>query len=242
MHCLFLYCILVLNTFFLSGCAPALLFGGGLTLSTSTAEERGLGGVISDSALKNTINYRLMKHSFSLFSKVSVTVYQGRALVTGALENTASKEEVLQIIKGVGGVKEVIDEITITDLDLKQMAIDSWITTQLDSSLALDPEIESINYKINTINGTVYITGIAQDQSELEKVTNYARNLANVKKVVSHVRLKHASNASDTITSETKVSEINDSGETSSYSFTEDKVTVIDQNNSTEESPLAGLE
>jgi osmotically-inducible protein OsmY len=43
---------------------------------------------------------------------------------------------------------------------------------------------------VQTVNGTVYLLGLARDQSELERVTLHARTIPGVKKVVSYVDLK----------------------------------------------------
>jgi osmotically-inducible protein OsmY len=63
-------------------------------------------------------------------------------------------------------------------------------TTQLRSKLLLDKNVRAINFNVETVNGVVYLIGIAQDQAELERVTNHARTITNVVKVVSHARLK----------------------------------------------------
>ena len=53
-----------------------------------------------------------------------------------------------------------------------------------------DLEIADINYTFDTVNGVVYILGIAQDREELDRVTTHASNIAGVAKVVSHAVLK----------------------------------------------------
>jgi osmotically-inducible protein OsmY len=175
----------------LQGCAPVAVFGAGMELGASAAEERGFGGVISDVALKNTIRYRLMNHDMSLFSNLCVLVHQGRALLTGQAETQQQHKDILKIVKGVGGVKEIIDEVKVKpSIGVTQIAKDSFITTQLNSSLMLDDKINSINYQIKTEDGVVYILGIAQDLAELQKVTNHARSIGGVKQVVSHVKIK----------------------------------------------------
>ena len=64
--------------------------------------------------------------------------------------------------------------------------------TNLVLSLILfDKDIQSINYNIETINGSVYVIGIAQSQKELDQIINHARTITDVKKVVSHVVLKN---------------------------------------------------
>jgi osmotically-inducible protein OsmY len=55
----------------------------------------------------------------------------------------------------------------------------------------LDKYVQSINYNIDTVNGNVYLMGVAQDQRELARVMEYARNADHVHNVVSYVRLRY---------------------------------------------------
>jgi osmotically-inducible protein OsmY len=174
----------------LSGCAPVLFMGGGLELGAAAAQDRGVSGVISDSALASSIRFRFMKHSVDLFSGVAVKVYEGKALLTGTVESESLHQDALRIVRSVGGIKDVIDEITVGSAGVTQAAKDAWITTHLNAVLTFDEDIESINYNVKTENGVVYLTGVAKSSEELKKVTENARNIPGVTKVVSHVRLK----------------------------------------------------
>ena len=91
------------------------------------------------------------------------------------------------------GVKEVINEIQVTsDSGVIDLARDSWITTQLKSKLTLDNKVLAINYVIETVNGIVYLIGIAQNQGELDRVIAHSRTISYVRQVISHVRVKGA--------------------------------------------------
>ena len=68
-------------------------------------------------------------------------------------------------------------------------ALDTWVSTQLRTKLLLDRDIRALNYNVETVNGVIYLIGIAQNELELERVTNHARTIENVEKVISHVRV-----------------------------------------------------
>jgi osmotically-inducible protein OsmY len=88
----------------------------------------------------------------------------------------------------------VLNEIQVTDRGgLLDFALDTWVSTQLRTKLLLDRDIRALNYNVETVNGVIYLIGIAQNELELERVTNHARTIENVVKVVSHVRIKGAS-------------------------------------------------
>ena len=63
-------------------------------------------------------------------------------------------------------------------------------SARLKTKLALDDGVASINYSIDTVSGIVYLFGIARDQDELRRVTNHARDVEYLIRVVSHVWLR----------------------------------------------------
>ena len=46
-------------------------------------------------------------------------------------------------------------------------------------------DIISVNYSIEVVNGSVFLIGVAQSDAELGRVLNTARNIGNVKRVIS---------------------------------------------------------
>ena len=88
------------------------------------------------------------------------------------------------------GVREVINEIQVRDTaSLTDRARDIVTNKRLQGTLLLDKDVKSINYSTDTVNGIVYLFGLARDQSELDRVINHARNIEYVAKVVSYVSL-----------------------------------------------------
>ena len=52
------------------------------------------------------------------------------------------------------------------------------------------PDIRSGNYTIETVNRSVYLIGSARSQAELDNATSIARNIPDVKRVVSYVEVR----------------------------------------------------
>ena len=67
---------------------------------------------------------------------------------------------------------------------------DTWISSQIRSNLVFTSQVRSVNYTIDTVNGSVYLIGSARTQAELDRVTEAARNVPNVKRVVSYVEIR----------------------------------------------------
>lgn len=173
----------------LSGCVGAVI-GAGATAGTAAMEERGLGGAVDDTVLRTRINGLWSNADERMWRKVGLQVHQGRVLLTGAVDTPEMRDRAVRLAWQAEGVKEVINEIQIADAGVGGFARDTLISTELKSELLFDGAVSSINYSIETVRGVVYLLGVAQNQAELDRVTNHARGIEYVKKVVSHVRIK----------------------------------------------------
>ena len=177
----------------LAACGPGLLIGAGVTTGLMVAEERSLGQQIDDFTIKMDISERLFAFDESLSRAVSVDVTEGRTLLTGMVDTPRERVDAVRIAWQAEGVKEVINEIQVADEDsLDGYLTDARISGELRAELLLDRDIPVLNYNVETVGGVVYITGIAQDRDELERVVSHARRIAGVRQVVSHVRVKAA--------------------------------------------------
>lgn len=174
----------------LNGCA-AFVIGGAATVGVAASQERGLKGAATDTVIRAKINNVWLGHSVDMFTSVGLQVNEGRVLLTGKIGNPQARLDAVRLSWQVGGVKEVINEIKILKKgESGTYGRDTWISTQLKARLLFDEDISSINYSIETVGHVIYLMGIAQDQAELDRVTNHARNVEYVRGVVSYVRLK----------------------------------------------------
>ncbi|HJM48603.1 MAG TPA: BON domain-containing protein [Alphaproteobacteria bacterium] len=176
----------------LTGCtAGGLAVGGAAAAGVATVQERTLGRAIDDKALEIQINHRLLQADEVLFRKISVEALEGRVLLLGAVPKPDDRIEASRLAWETPGVREVMNEVQVTDRSgIVNYFKDAKITTELRLLILRDRDIRDINYSIETVNGIVYLLGIAQDKAELDKLTRHARNIAGVEKVISHVRLR----------------------------------------------------
>lgn len=171
----------------MQGCAPVAVVGGASTVMTSAVEERGISGVASDADIKARILVKFSEHDGELFANITVVVHQGRVLLTGTVSNPQKHIAAVRYVWEVKGVKEVMDELkTGQNQGFGDAAKDSWITTRIKSKLLFTNDISSINYNLQTVDGVVYLMGIAKDKHELDQVLNIIRNTSGVKKVVNY--------------------------------------------------------
>jgi osmotically-inducible protein OsmY len=189
----YIICLLLLITS--SACAPAI-FGAGAATSVVIAQERTAGDAVDDATITAKIKSEFLQKNFDdLFASVHVKTNEGRVMLTGSVPNAETRVNAVRISWNQKGVKEVINELKIAhktgELGVKDYSVDAWVTTQVKAKLLLEKDIHSINYNIETLNGTVYLLGIAQDQHELDRVINIVKDIKHVNKVTNYVRLKN---------------------------------------------------
>ena len=174
---------------FLSGCTT--LVGAGATVGVAAAQERGIKGRAEDLKIEALILEKFIKSGIKLTATIGVEVYEGRVLLTGASKNTKITDQAVKLSWKIRGVKKVINEIQVgRNSTISNFAQDTWITAQIKSNITFDRNIFSINYTIETVNGIVYLIGVAQNTTEHDRVKQHAANVKFVRNVVSHVRVK----------------------------------------------------
>src|SRR6266404_146202 len=156
----------------LGGCPVAIV--GGLAAAGGAGyaanQERGVTGTVDD---------------------FTVTVYEGRTLLTGMAPNPELKAQAKEIASRIPGVRTIYDEIEVAPSESAWQSVrDTWISSQLRSNLVFASQVRSVNYTIETVNKSVYLIGSARSQAELDRVTDAARNVPYVKRVVSYVEIR----------------------------------------------------
>ena len=188
-HCAGIALFLMSTILGLSGCTAVV--GAGAGIGVAAVQERGIKGKTADIRLEALVLQKFLNAGLELTTAIGVEVYEGRVMLTGATKDNKLSDEAVRLAWQVNGVRDVINEIQL-DRDSKAIdfAQDAWITTQLKSNLTFDPEIMAINYVVETVKGTVYLIGVAQNKMELNKVIAHASAIKHVINVISHVRLK----------------------------------------------------
>lgn len=173
----------------LSGCG--VVAGVGAATGIAAYQERGVEGAANDLKIQIRIVDSWIDKDSTMVRKIGIEVYNARVLLTGYATNEKMRAEAVRLAWQAQGVKEVLNEIQLeTDKKTTSYARDSWITTQLKSKITFDQKIYAVNYFIETVNGIVYLLGVAQNRDELELVKAHARGLKYVRRVISHVKIK----------------------------------------------------
>ena len=173
-----------------TGCAEFIV-GAVTTTGLAVVEERRVSDAVEDLSIQAELNHLFFQDDLDLYDDVSISVVEGRVLLKGIVPTHEDRLRASWVARQATGIREVINEMQVdAEGGFLDYARDRWISLRVDAKILFDIDILSVNYDVETVNGTVYIMGIAQDENELEKVMAHARRVDGVKNVVNHVIMK----------------------------------------------------
>ena len=181
--------LLLLSSFALTSCIETAVGLGTAAVAASTTE-KGFSTSVSDTVIKAKLTDKFIKNDASLVTGVESSVSNGAVLMTGKIDTQDQKILATRLAWEIKGVKEVINEIQlVSDKSIKTTAKDLAASAQLRAALIGDQEISSLNYSIDVVNGIVYLSGVAANEKERERVITHAQALRFAKKVVNYIIL-----------------------------------------------------
>jgi len=176
----------------LSGCPLAIVGGvaaaGGAGYAAD--QERGVPGTANDFSTKTNVQAALAQVNPAMAANLDVTVYEGRALLTGTAPDPQIRAAAASVVASTPGVRAVYNEIEVAPNESPWASTkDAWITSEVRSSLVFS-NVRSVNYNVETVDRSVYLIGSARSQAELEHAQNLARTVPGVRRVVSYVEVR----------------------------------------------------
>ncbi len=147
---------------------------------SATRSARTIEQVKQDLILEKEIRTDL-KHSVKQFTETnaikkitdySITVMEGRVLLTGIVPNNNAKNFLYNKIWQHEGVTEVINALIISTDRRDNSFKDFWIARAIGTRLTAHSGIKSSNYIVKVVNSEAFVLGIAEDDLERTKVGN----------------------------------------------------------------------
>ncbi len=179
--------LLMLASFALSGCANAVI-GVGSAAVAASATEKGISTSVSDGVIFTKLHDKFLHTDASLSTFVDVTVNNGAVLLTGKIKTPEEKILATKLAWEIKGVREVVNEIQVTDKSsIKDVAKDLAASAHLRGKLIADDDISSLNYSIDVVNGIVYLSGVASNANEMNRVVTHAQELRFAQQVVNYI-------------------------------------------------------
>ncbi len=182
---IYISCIAII----LQSCAPIIGTVGMVSLGAAT-KEKGLGTSINDTLIKTKISNLIYKFNKNLIADTKVFINNGSVLFTGKVKNPNEKIEFTKLAWTIRGVKEVNNEIQITDKSsIKNIARDIASLGEIRARIISDKSINSINFSVDVVNDKAYVSGVANNEVEINLVKNHALSAKFVKEVYNYIIL-----------------------------------------------------
>ena len=184
---IFFILLLVLLTFSCVGTSSVGIFGSGVSVAY---DPRTVGMQIDDSIMQKNLIGRLTLTDKKYIISISAKVLDGNIYLSGKVDEPEEKLKIIKMAWETKGARSVQSTITIKgNSNFKSTAKDILITSQLRTALIFNKLTKATNYTIDTINGKIYIFGIAMTKKEKEKVISEADQIHGVKDVIPSIYL-----------------------------------------------------
>ncbi|HEY3197795.1 MAG TPA: BON domain-containing protein [Nitrospirales bacterium] len=159
----------------------------GIDVGVMLAADRSVYNVMDDYSIKSEITTLIVDEALIL--NISSDVYQGMVMLTGAVKEEKDKRKAEKLVQQVKGVREVFNEIQVTDDGGVAATVkDLILENKLKAKLVFSAGVSSINFRWRAVNSVIYFMGMAASRQELDHVIALAR-MEGVQKIVSHVFL-----------------------------------------------------
>ena len=184
---IFFILVLALLTFSCVGTSSVGIFGSGVSVAY---DPRTVGMQIDDSIMQKNLIGRLTLTDKKYIISISVKVLDGNIYLSGKVDEPEEKLKIIKMAWETKGARSVQSTVTIKgNNNFKSTAKDILITSQLRTALIFNKLTKATNYTIDTINGKIYIFGIAMTKKEKEKVISEADQIHGVKDVIPSIYL-----------------------------------------------------
>jgi len=167
-----------------SACVTSAIIGGATMGTNAAFDHRPVGQQLDDNTIATTIDGRLLAEKNMPSRWVSVEVINGVVTLTGFLPTPEHIDRAIYICQTTKGVVKVRNELEVGSPSMTGLMSDSWITTQVKTRLLAAKEVNGSSFHVETVNGRVYLQGVAISEEEIHAATDIARTTKGVTAVV----------------------------------------------------------
>lgn len=176
--------LLVMHSFFISGCSTIKAGGAEITGLSLLNDRRSRDAILADEAIEDNAVAKL-NTNYDLREKChfNITAYNGAVLVTGEAPKEEFRDRIIAIVRVIPNVKLVHDKLVIANPSpLNFRANDALITGRVKTALTQIPGFDASWVKVVTEKRTVYLMGLVH-RSEGAAAIEAARHESDVKQI-----------------------------------------------------------
>ena len=181
--------LISLFLFVFQSCAPIVGTVGMFSLGAAS-KEKGIGTALNDTIIKTKISNLIFKKDPSLIADTKISVNNGSVLFTGKVSEPEMRIQFTKIAWSLKGVNEVNNEIQISNTSsLRNIARDISSMGEIRARIMTDKKINSLNFSIDVVNDTAYLSGVASNVEEIGLVKAHASSACFIKEVYNYITL-----------------------------------------------------
>ena len=173
----------------------------------------------TDAGITTNVKSKMAADDTVKAHEINVDTRNGVVTLSGDVDSPIAKERAVQIARGTDGVREVVDNMTVTesaptgglydrdevdrgtgnigDNDRQDRAEgrnepvtgDAGITSAVKAKLLADTTVSGLRIDVDTENGVVTLTGNVKSKAEADRAVMLARNTDGVTRVVSNLKV-----------------------------------------------------
>ena len=180
-----LKCLIVLN---LISCSPVSSIVS--VAANAGISSKGFSASVDDTIIKAKIIKKISSLDISNFLDITVSVSMGEVLLTGYVDNQTNRLRVVESVWKVNDIKKVYNEIIVSpNVSIMDKTEDAIFESRIMTRLLFKSGINSNNYSIDVVDGTVFAIGLAEDLDEKTKFEQYLAEMNDIPKLVTIIKL-----------------------------------------------------
>ena len=153
-------------------------------------DPRSLGTQIDDSLMQQNLRAKLLSEDKGYIISFKTKILDGRIFLTGKVNSIEDKLKITKLAWEIKGARSVNNDLRIKEeFNFKRSVKDLLITSQLRAAMIGNKKIKAVNYNIDTYKKKIYIYGIAQNKTERDEITKEAKQILDVKDVITSIFL-----------------------------------------------------
>jgi len=168
----------------LPGCAAAVVTGTAAGVAVAH-DRRTFGAMVDDQTIEMKAGAAIIGNAgLRQQSHINITSVNGIVLLTGEATTIEIRDQVLQTVREINGVRRITNELRITEpSSIGSRSKDSLITSAVKSRFLVTRQLDPTRFKVVTENSTVYLMGIVT-RDEGDTAAERAATIDGVERVV----------------------------------------------------------
>jgi hyperosmotically inducible periplasmic protein len=164
----------------------------GLAACAGTRTKESTGEYVDDSVITSKVKGALIADPVTKAREINVETFKGTVQLSGFVGTAEEKKKAGEIARGVKGVVEVRNNISLTRTKegTGEYVDDKVITSKVKAALIADPVTKAREINVETSKGTVQLSGFVSTAEEKNKAGEIARDVKGVVNVQNNIIVK----------------------------------------------------